>query len=277
MNAPLISVVIPALDAERTLRACIGSVVEQTGVNTEILVVDGLSSDGTMDIVREFESHHPTLRWTSEKDAGIYDAINKGVRRASGEWVYVLGSDDRLLAPETLSTVAACLGVRNEGVVYGSVLVKGDAGWAGDGRIWDGEFGLEKLLRQNICQQAVFYRRSLFASVGYFNAEYRICADWDFMLRCAGKSSLKYVDVVVAEFNGGGASRSTGDDRFYDDFARNLVDYFGLRVFRKEFASVAWRFQKHAEVEATRGNSAASSFYQRVHDRLVSRTSWNAH
>jgi glycosyltransferase involved in cell wall biosynthesis len=270
LKAPLISVVIPALNRERALRACLGSVVGQCGVRTEIVVVDGLSSDGTIDVVRDFEASHPALRCLSERDAGIYDAINKGVRAARGDWIYVLGSDDRLFVPDTLQGVAAFLSRCHEDVVYGNVLVNGDAGWASDGRIWDGEFGLEKLLRQNVCQQAVFYRRSLFARIGHFNTDYRVCADWDFMLRCAARATLKYIDVIVAEFHGGGASKSAGQDGFDDDFARNLFEYFGPAVYGAEFRSVAWRFRKLAEAEAARGNSIAASFYRRVHDRLVS-------
>ncbi|HET6992176.1 MAG TPA: glycosyltransferase family 2 protein [Bacteroidia bacterium] len=269
-NKPLLSVIIPSFNSEKTIRACIDSVVGQSYGNIEIIVVDGLSSDTTTNILREYESLHPNLKWTSEKDEGIYDAINKGIRRSKGDWIYILGSDDRLYESKTLETVVSFLGERNEGVVYGNVKVKGDAGWAVDGQIHDGEFDLEKLLNRNICQQAVFYHRSLFEKIGYFNTEYPICADWDFMLHCAAKSSMKFMNVIVAEFNGGGASKTNKEEKFYNDFAQNMFAYFRFRIFRKDFKTFSWRFKKYSETQKASGKRISAFFFNLVYNRLNS-------
>ena len=249
-HQPLISVIVPCHNSEGTIAACLESITAQTFGDLEIVVVDGLSQDGTMAAVKAVAANFPALRFVSERDNGIYDAINKGVRMARGTWVHVLGSDDRIYSPETLENVAELLKESDAGVVYGDVLVRRDAGWAKDGEIYAGEFTLERLLQRNICQQAAFYKRTLFESLGAFNIDYSICADWDFMLRCAAKSTLEYMNVIVAEFSGGGASGTKEEVKLNEDFAANLYAYFGLHVFDKAFRPVAFRFLKSAKVYA---------------------------
>ena len=247
MNNPLISVIIPTFNSVSTVRACFDSVTGQTFRDMEIIVADGASVDGTVAVINEYAARFPALRWVSEKDSGTYDAINKGIRMASGEWIFILGSDDTFYSTETLAAVAGRLQKSKAGVIYGNVLVKGDAGWAKDGEVHAGEFDLERLLQRNICQQSVFYRRSLFETLGYFSTAYPVCADWDFMLRCAAKSRPEYIDVIVAVFSGGGASKTVKEIKFYEDLPGNLYNYFGLRIFGKSFRPVGWRFRKQAE------------------------------
>lgn len=268
---PQISIIIPCFNSERTICACLDSVIGQSYRNIEIIVVDGLSSDSTTNILREYESLCHNLKWISEKDAGIYDAINKGIRKSKGNWIYILGSDDRLYNNTTLEKVHALISETAEGVVYGNVKVKGDAGWAKDGQVHDGEFDLEKLLQGNICQQAVFYHRTVFKQVGYFSLEYPVCADWDFMLHCAAKCPMKHISLIVAEFNGGGASKMVKDEKFYEDFARNMFAYFRFRVFRKDFKIVSWRFKKYSEDEKIKGKRIPAFFYKLIYNRLNSR------
>src|SRR5436190_3145728 len=98
---PKISVVTPSFNSARTIRETLQSVQNQRYPNCEHLVIDGGSTDGTLGIVKEF----PGVKWTSEKDSGIYDAMNKGVGRANGEIIGILNSDDRY-RPGALTTVA---------------------------------------------------------------------------------------------------------------------------------------------------------------------------
>ncbi|HEU4717846.1 MAG TPA: glycosyltransferase family 2 protein [Bacteroidia bacterium] len=269
MSEPLISVIVPAYNSGPAIRPCLDSVFGQTLQNVEVIVVDGQSSDETVDILRAYEKEKK-LRWKSEKDDGIYDAINKGIRMAKGRWMYVLGSDDRLYENTTLEKVAPFLEKAGSGVVYGNVKIKGDAGWAKDGEVHDGEFTTEKLLRANICQQSVFYHRDVFEKFGYFNPEYKVCADWDFILRCAAGTSLVYMDVIVAEFSGGGTSAVRKEEKFYEELPANLYRYFGLRVFRKEFRPAGWRFRKLSSEYAAKGKKWKSFFFGRVARRLGS-------
>lgn len=264
----MISIIVPAFNSEKTIAACLDSLIQQSYVDKEIIVVDGASSDKTIEIVKSYALKHPFLRIQSEKDKGIYDAINKGIKLSKGEWIYILGSDDRLFESDTLQKTSALLKGINEGVVYGNVQIKGNAGWAQDGELYGGEFNLEKLLEKNICQQAVFYHRSLFEKIGFFNINYSVCADWDFMLHCAAKSKMKYVPITIAEFNGGGTSKVVKEEKFYEDLPGNLYQYFGSGIFRKEFAESAWRFKKLSEKYSAEGKRFSALYFKLVSKRL---------
>lgn len=209
--------------------------------------MDGGSSDNTTAIASTFSESIQHLVIVSEKDAGIYDAVNHGIRKSVGTWIYILGSDDRLYDADVLNKIETVVTRSTAGVVYGNVLVEGDAGWAKDGEIHAGEFTLEMLLQRNICQQAVFYRKTLFEQIGTFNIRYKVCADWDFILHCAAASSLEFCPVVVARFQGGGLSGSQAEKEFYNDLPFNLFKYFGFRILSKPFKVAAWRFRKGRE------------------------------
>uniref|UniRef100_UPI003B58646C glycosyltransferase n=1 Tax=Noviherbaspirillum sp. ST9 TaxID=3401606 RepID=UPI003B58646C len=94
-KAPLISIITVTLNAAKYLEDCITSVINQSSLNIEHLIFDGGSTDGTLEIINKYERH--ITYWQSEKDKGIYDAMNKAVKKAKGEWVYFLGADDTLL------------------------------------------------------------------------------------------------------------------------------------------------------------------------------------
>src|SRR4051812_38325165 len=139
---PRISVITAVLNGAQTLRECLESVARQEYANLENLVIDGGSTDGTLEIVRAF----PAVRWQSEPDLGTYDAMNKGIGLATGDFLLFLGADDQLLAD--LAQIASRLhGPRT--IYYG------DAFWPRRGRRYDGEFGAAKLALRNICQQAI--------------------------------------------------------------------------------------------------------------------------
>jgi glycosyltransferase involved in cell wall biosynthesis len=99
------SIIIPTFNSEKVLRECLNSIVEQTFNNYEIILIDGLSTDSTVDIIKEYSLNNPNIHWVSEKDLGIYDAMNKGIKIANGEWVYFLGSDDKLSSNNALQEI----------------------------------------------------------------------------------------------------------------------------------------------------------------------------
>lgn len=126
-NSPaqsLVSVIIATKNSEKFIEACIRSAIEQT-VKPEILVIDGQSSDRTLAILEEFR--HKISRVVSEPDNGIYDALNKGVRLASGRFIYVLGSDDCLASNDALG---ALLSAGESDIIYGDVYLKNIGGKA---------------------------------------------------------------------------------------------------------------------------------------------------
>jgi glycosyltransferase involved in cell wall biosynthesis len=100
---PKISVIIVVFNGAKTLPQAIESVLRQTYKNVELIVVDGGSTDGTLDILRKYESNN--FIWKSEPDKGIYDAMNKGIMMAHGEWLHFLGADDTLINDKVLENV----------------------------------------------------------------------------------------------------------------------------------------------------------------------------
>lgn len=223
MSTPMFSIIVPTWKAAATVRACAESLLRQTYRDFELVVVDGASTDETLDIVQSFAPEFgPRLVVHSEPDHGIYDAMNRGVSLASGAWLLFLGSDDTLHDADTLARVAAFIGDNEP-----SDLVYGDVIMGSTGSRHAGEFDLDRLqFETNICHQSIFYRRELFAGIGPYNLRYPIWADWDFNIRCFSNPALaiRYMDIVVADYNDmTGLSMRTGTDK---EFRKRLPMYF---------------------------------------------------
>ncbi|MGO9384003.1 MAG: glycosyltransferase family 2 protein [Mycobacterium sp.] len=209
-SAPQFSIIVPTLNVATTLRDCLNSIACQTYGDYEVLLLDGGSADGTPDIANGFApSFGARLVVHCEPDTGVYDAMNRGLGMATGAWLLFLGADDTLHEADTLARVAAFIGEHEPSdLVYGDVIMRSNSSR------YAGAFDLDRLLfEQNICHQAIFYRRELFAGIGPFNLRYRICADWDFNIRCFSNPALtiRYMDIVVANFNDM-SGLSTGPD-----------------------------------------------------------------
>lgn len=201
MSTPLVTVITVVYNGAATLEDTIRSVAGQTFRDREYIIVDGGSTDATHEIIKRYAGTAVT-RWISEPDKGVYDAMNKGIRIAEGDWVYFLGSDDLFHDPEVLGRLFSDPAVAAFDLVYGDV-VSPSYKWR-----YDGEFSLEKLLSRNISHQAAFYKRNLFLRLGEFNLRYKMHADWDFNLRCFNDPAVrtKYTDVLVATFGADGLS-----------------------------------------------------------------------
>ena len=223
MTAPMFSIIVPTLNSAATLDACLDSVVGQTCTAVELVLVDGGSTDGTVDIANSFARELGTrFVIRSGPDQGIYDAMNRGVGMATGAWLLFLGSDDTLYEADTLARVAAFIGEDEPSdLVYGDVIYRSNSSRHA------GVFDLDRLLfEQNICHQSIFYRRELFAGIGPYNLRYPVWADWDFNIRCFSNPALvaRYMDIVIAHYNDiTGLSAKTGTDK---EFRKRLPRYF---------------------------------------------------
>lgn len=220
-TSPVVSVIVPTLNPGPDLEPTLDSILGQTFRQFEILVVDGGSTDGTVDRLRRYGVRIEC--WISEPDRGVYDACNKGITMSRGIWIYILPAGDRLASPDLLDALFA---VRPAGkLVYGNVRL------AGTGRIYDGRFTRHKLCRRNICQQAIFYHRDLFRRLGMFDLKYPILADRVFNYRCFGAPWVgpEYRDMVIAEYRGGGLSEGGEDVAYVQDRYRIMKESLGLR------------------------------------------------
>ncbi len=246
--APRVSVVIATYQAEAHIARCLDSVRQQRFTDHEVWVIDGGSRDRTMEIVREHAAGDTRIRFISEPDRGVYDAMNKGIARARGAWIFFLGSDDRFAHPDALSAIAPHLVEAEVDFVHGDIVWRND-GWGRDGTLYGGELTKSELLEKNFCHQGIFYARSVFERHGGYNPEYRVLADWDLNLRLYDQVRRKYVNVLVAEVFGGGLSQSAHDYAFDRDFVKNASAALGLRpksaVFRNRNNKIKQAFKGH--------------------------------
>lgn len=201
-DRPLISVITPVFNGSEHLESSILSVVSQNCNDVEYIIIDGGSTDRTLEIIRNHESSIDY--WVSESDQGIYDAMNKGIRLARGRWLCFLGSDDTLC--DSLRAVAPYLQDERT-VYYGNVFMTRSK------RAYDGAFGAWKLSRRNICQQAIFYPRALF-ELRQFDTRYRLLADWEFNIRAYSDPRFKFqfIPVMIANYNDVSGKSSVGVD-----------------------------------------------------------------
>lgn len=219
-GAPRLALVIPTFDSAPVLAGALESAAVQTWRGFEVIVSDGASRDATLAIAESFRPRLPRLVVNSRPDTGVYDAINRGVRASTAEWFLVLGSDDRLHDPATLGALAAALDDPRR-VPPGVDIVHGDVrmmaanhhGVPAGGR-YGGPASLARLLRENICQQAIVHRRRLFDTLGGFDLRYPVYADWHFNLRAAFHGDFVWLDLIVADYAATGLSGQRRDARF---------------------------------------------------------------
>jgi glycosyltransferase involved in cell wall biosynthesis len=229
MNSPLISIIMPTFNSGAKIVATLASVFSQKKGLYEFLVVDGGSTDGTLAHVRAQGS---ALRWLSEPDESVYDAMNKGIRLTSGEFLYFLGAGDRLL-PGVLEAVAAEIGkLPGHGKISRPTLLYGNVNWSWYSHPYDGRFNRFKLLRRNICHQAIFYQRSVFERLGFYNTKFRSLADWEFNIRCFNDQRVhkRYIPLRIADFEADGKSGTTPDLAFQAEFPRLVRQQYGLGI-----------------------------------------------
>src|SRR4051812_26350361 len=199
-KAPLLSIVTVVLNGAQTLERTLRSVFDQEFEDLEYVIIDGGSIDGSVDIIRKYESR--IGYWRSEPDKGLYDAMNKAVRAARGRWILFLGADDELVA--RLADIAPLL-TDPQTVYYG------DAYMPRRQVFYDGPFNAYKIMFKNICQQAIFYPRSVFAKYS-FETRYRLWADHALNIALYGDSRFRfaYVDRQISLYNDAtGASSHT--------------------------------------------------------------------
>lgn len=216
---PFFSIVVPAFNAEKVVARMINSILGQTFRDFEVLLMDGVSVDSTVSLVRSFAD--PRISVFSEPDNGIYDAMNKGLIKATGQWIYFTGCDDQLSDEHVLQDVAEFIQSGDYDFVYGNVNSESL------GQNYDGEFSMEKILNKNICHQAIFVTRETFQKLGAFDPSYKICADWDFNLRVFLNPQIKkgYFARTIADFSTGGVSSVSKVDEFVRNRKQLIIRY----------------------------------------------------
>jgi glycosyltransferase involved in cell wall biosynthesis len=215
-----LSIIIPSFRQVEELKGALESIGQQTFKNYEILIIDGGSGDTIRTLVDKF--NHLPIKLTSEPDQGIYDAMNKGIAKSNGEYLYFLGCDDRLASTNTLEAILGDEKNKRYDLIYGNVI------FTVNNSVYDGKFSRLKLLSKNICHQSVFTKRSVFNLIGNFNTRYKYLADWVFNMECFNNPAIriKYIDEIVALYNNAGSSSSFFDENFMRDRITLEIKFF---------------------------------------------------
>lgn len=199
-----ITILTVCFNAESTIESTLISVISQTYQDLEYVIVDGGSSDGTLEKIKKYRNDKFVI--LSEPDKGIYDAINKGLKLASGDFLLVLGADDSLRNENVIQDVASCMEDADT-VYYGNVYrsIKKD--------VYCGKYNSYKLAVKNISHQALFYPKSVFKNKEY-KIEYRLFADYAYNIELWGSNKFKYIPIVVSNFSDDGSSATLKDEDF---------------------------------------------------------------
>jgi len=228
--SPRISIIIPTFNSAKTIHAALDSIVSQQLSDYEVLIMDGASLDETAIIVKEYSRRTENIYWHSEKDNGIYDAMNKGIQQSKGEWLFFLGSDDSLYDSNVFSDMRSIM-VENPAskFIYGNVHTSVNAVQKYE------NYTYVNLSNLNICHQCIFYHRSLFDNLKY-NTKYKMCADWDFNLKVFKNSNHPlYVDRIISNYHLLGTSTEWHNNKeylkFFADHRRLILKHKGLGYF----------------------------------------------
>ena len=225
----LLSIVTINRNNAAGLQRTMQSVLEQTVDDIEYVVVDGASTDGSVDVIRQFETGFgDRLKWVSEPDAGIYNAMNKGIRMASGDYIQILNSGDILAAPDVTEKMTTALKRHNAVVpiLYGNMIrnfgngkLKRDRSGAdrkeSDLKPHEVEWTMYDFIRGTVNHDPTYIHRSLYEKYGLYDDSLRIASDWKWFVNAVvyGGEKLYYVPVDVTVFDTTGISETNLEAR----------------------------------------------------------------
>lgn len=183
------------------LKKTLDSILGQTEKSFEYIVIDGGSTDGSKELL---EQSNGITYWISEKDKGIYDAMNKGIMKAQGEYLLFINSGDRLCEPDTLKKIFPHL--NGTAIVYGNLKID-ENGQLKDG-FMPAVIDLKQMMNDTLWHPVSFIKRELFDKYGLYKTDYKICGDYDFFFNVVidKKVSLKHVNQFISVFDLSGIS-----------------------------------------------------------------------
>ena len=225
-NKPLVSVITVVLNGDKHLEQTIQSVLSQTYDNIEYIIIDGQSKDNTLDIIKKHETKIDY--WLSEKDGGIYFAMNKGINLANGEIIGILNADD-FYSPDSILNVVNAFLKTNADVFHGDIILLNDKH---ETRM---QPDINKMMEQpSVFHPTCFVKKQVYSKIGDFNTDYKISADYDFLLRCLKSNFIfEYIPQVLTYFRPGGMSASC---------ASNLEGYKIMKFHQTGYhTAVIWR------------------------------------
>ena len=220
-----ISIITITFNSAKTLQRALDSVQSQSYGNIEHVIVDGASTDGTRAMIEAYAAKNLNVRWISEKDDGIYNAINKGIRMATGDIIGFLHSDDIFNSSDSIEQIAAAFETGNVDVVYG------DLQYCRAGKVvrkWNSNSFNPRSLKYGWMppHPTVYVRREVYEQVGPYDEWFRISADYDMMLRIFKSNyTTHYIPSILVSMETGGASNKDTRARL----SKTQEDYLVLK------------------------------------------------
>jgi glycosyltransferase len=229
-----VSIITVTKDSEKYLSDCIDSVKRQNFKNIEYIVIDGRSTDRTLDIIQQNEDHIDY--WISETDRGMYDAINKGISQATGDIIGILNSDDMFASADSVRSIVDCFETTGTDSVYGDLVYVDAQNTKKVLRYWKGSSYKRSRFRYGwMPAHPTFYmKRELIQKYGLYENHYYTAADYEFMARYLflHKVSAQYIDAMLVKMRSGGISNIT----FKSRFRANRRDFLAMRKNRIPFS-----------------------------------------
>ena len=218
MHEIMISIITATYNSAKTINDTIKSVLCQTNKDFEYIIVDGGSTDETIDIVKSYESEFSgRLKWVSEKDKGIYDAMNKGIKMASGDIIGILNSDDYYTSDDILQTIADAFKCQNVDAIYGDIHFIKDGVPDKCVRYYSSRLFSPFWLRFGFmpAHPSFYCKREVFDKSGLYRLDYKIGSDYEMMVRLFRKHKIssRYVPKDFVTMRTGGASNSNLQSR----------------------------------------------------------------
>lgn len=226
---PIFSIITVTYNSEKYLEQTIKSVLSQDFQDFEYIIIDGGSTDKTLDIINKYSNS--ISYWVSEKDNGIYDAINKGIRASKGKYIGIINSDDWY-------EEGSFLKISN---VFEDIQIDILCGLL---RLWEDNYTLgvqgnaSNFLKYGmISHPTCFVKREVYEKVGLFNSNFKIAGDYDFMMRCFNNNcSFHFLEVIIANFRTSGISNS--------DTITRLSEFNYIQLTNKLISNKKYRVEK---------------------------------
>ena len=203
-----ISIITATYNSAKTVKDTLESVLKQTYTNYEHIIIDGASKDETMEIVKSYEDKYEgKLRYISEKDSGLYDAMNKGIKMATGDIIGILNSDDMYAHENVLKEIVDTFKETKCDATHANLVFMDAETMSKVQRVWKSKEGkLEN--GWHPAHPTLYLKKEVYEKIGLFNLNYRIVADYDFMLRMMKDKEIKlsYIDDTIVHMRVGGVS-----------------------------------------------------------------------
>ena len=228
-----VTIITVTLNSARFLEDCIKSVISQDYKNIEHIIIDGGSTDATLLIIQKYKDH--IAAWVSEKDAGMYDAINKGMRMATGDIIGTLNSDDTLSSPTVIKDIVGAFYEQQVDAVYGDLVYVDQQNTDKVIRVWKGlPYKRTRYKHGWMPAHPTFYfKKELLDKYGYYETHYFTASDYEFMARYLFyfRISAYYIPKLIVKMRTGGMSNKT----IYQRLRANRRDYLAMKRNRIPF------------------------------------------